>query len=90
MIFQQRRTAEHFCERLYRFKEPYKLRYTRSDYLPMADRLRQDQYNMEGCLKILLKSLHFYDMDDLNPNDEIIGGMVKSPLQLSIMRSLSF
>lgn len=84
MVFSQRRTAEHICERLYRYfvKDTISSDAHNQVILPMADMLRQDQYNLEGCLKQLLKSHHFYDMDDLDAGDETIGGMIKSPLQL--------
>jgi hypothetical protein len=39
-------------------------------------------YNLLSVLQTLLISKHFYDEDNADSSDEIIGGVVKSPLQL--------
>lgn len=44
---------------------------------------------MQEVVSTLLTSKHFYDKDDANPADEIIGGMLKSPLDL-VAQTLSF
>jgi len=40
-------------------------------------------------LRKLLKSQHFFDLDDSTNADEIIGGLIRSPLELSL-QSISF
>jgi len=46
-------------------------------------------YELVPVVKKLLKSQHFYDEDDGNATDNIIGGKVKSALELT-MQSLNF
>jgi len=55
----------------------------------MAVILQANNYNIEPALKTLLKSEHFYDLDNTDNTDELVGGMIKSPLE-SIVQTLSF
>lgn len=91
MIFNQVETARNLCRRLYR----YFVHRNISDEIetdiivPLADDLKNNGYNVGPVLKKLLSSQHFYDTDDSNNADEIVGGMIKSPLELSL-QALSF
>jgi hypothetical protein len=48
---------------------------------PLASDLYTNGYNILPVLRRLLSSQHFYDLDDSNPADETIGGIIKSPIQ---------
>ncbi|MEL7342971.1 MAG: DUF1800 family protein, partial [Bacteroidota bacterium] len=50
----------------------------------LAQTFRQNDFHFEPVLEQLFKSTHFYDEDDTDNGDEIIGGMIKSPLELYI------
>jgi uncharacterized protein (DUF1800 family) len=84
MIFNQPETARAFCRRLYRFFVSDRITSEiESDIIsPLASQLQTDGYEVSGVLKTLLKSVHFYDEDDSNSNDEVVGGKIKSPLEL--------
>jgi hypothetical protein len=49
---------------------------------PLALQFSADNYELENILKKLLKSVHFFDEDDSDNTDEVIGGKIKSPLEL--------
>jgi hypothetical protein len=49
---------------------------------PLADLLIANNFNLIPVLETLLVSQHFYDEDTINNSDEIIGSIVKSPIQL--------
>ncbi len=91
MIFSQNETAKTICRRLYRFFVSANITAEiESDIIaPLATTLRDNNYNLEIAMKQLLKSQHFYDADDSNSGDEIIGGLVKTPLDL-LFPSISF
>jgi uncharacterized protein (DUF1800 family) len=84
MVFNQDATARTICRKLYRYFVSGNITSEiESDIIePLAQTLRTNDYNLEITLKQLLKSQHFYDADDSNSTDEIIGALVKSPLEL--------
>ncbi len=84
MIFIQEETAKSICRRLYRyFVHSNITTEVETDIItPLANTMRDNDYNLEITLKQLLKSQHFYDKDDADSNNEIIGGLLKSPLDL--------
>jgi uncharacterized protein (DUF1800 family) len=84
MIFDQTATAKNICRKLYRFfvHDTITTEVETDIIAPMAAALIQSNYVLEPVVKLLLKSAHFYDMDDANATDELIGGVIKSPLQL--------
>ncbi len=84
MIFDQDETAKYFCRKLYRFFVSDKLtQEIENDIIaPLASDLYSNGYNILPVLKKILKSQHFYDEDDSSNTDEIIGGKMKSPLEL--------
>ena len=55
--------------------------------VPLAVIFRTN-YNLQDTIDALLASKHFYDKDDSDATDEIIGGLVKSPLDL-VMQTLT-
>lgn len=79
MIFAKEETAKHLARKLYRWFVYYHIDETIEVNIikPLADKIRMDDYNLVGALKMLLKSEHFYEQ-------ELIGSMVKSPADFSI------
>lgn len=84
MIFGKIETARLYCRRLYRyFVSPNITNEIESDIIiPLAQQLKDSDYVTEGIITSLLTSKHFYDLDDSDNKDEIIGALVKSPLEL--------
>ena len=60
--------------------------------IPLADDLYNNGYEILPVVKKLLESQHFFDAADSDPTDEIIGSIIKSPLQLlsSTITNLGF
>jgi hypothetical protein len=83
MVFSKVATARHFCRKLYTYFVRSKItaEIEQNVIIPLADELLANQYEILPTVRRLLQSRHFYDQDDSNPVDEILGGMVKSPLQ---------
>ena len=90
MIFNQDETAKNICRKLYRFfvRRTISADVETNIIVPLAATLRTNGYDLSFALKQLLKSQHFYDADDANPNDNTIGALIKSPLEL-VLHSLS-
>jgi len=86
MIFEQDQTAVAICARLYRMfvRRQISEAIHVDIILPLAETLRSNDYRIVEPLRQLLKSQHFYDEDNDNPEDEIIGGLIKSPLELQV------
>lgn len=84
MIFDKVETARSYVRRLYHFFVSDIINdEIESDVIePLALQLWTDNYQVENTLKKLLKSVHFYDEDDSDNTNEIIGGKIKSPLEL--------
>ncbi len=84
MIFDKVETARAYVRRLYLFfvAENITVEIEQDIIEPLALQLWTDNYEVVDVLKKLLKSVHFYDEDDSNNTDEIIGGKIKSPLEL--------
>ena len=84
MVFFQQATAKSYCRKLYRYFVKSNITDEIEDHIinPLATDLYEGDYNILPIIKKLLISQHFYDEDDTNASDEIIGGLIKSPLQL--------
>ena len=83
MVFDQLETAKNYVRKMYRM-------YVRSEWsqdvedgiiTPLAQQLKNNGYNLLDVLQTLLKSKHFFDLDDSDSTNENIGGIIKSPLQ---------
>lgn len=91
MVFAQPETAKNLCRRLYR----YFVHKNISDEIendiivPLANTLIANNFEVKPVLKRLFESEHFYDADDSDNADEIIGGLIKSPMEL-VLQSLSY
>jgi hypothetical protein len=84
MIFAKDTTAISFVRKLYRYfvKSEWDDEVENDIILPLATQLKNDNYEILPTVKTLLISQHFYDEDDIDNSDEIIGAIIKSPLQL--------
>lgn len=91
IVFSQDETARNICRKLYRFFVGRNITSEiENDIIePLANTLRSNNYNLEVTLKRLLKSQHFYDLDDNTQGDHIIGGMIKSPLEM-VLQTMTF
>ncbi len=80
MIFSQEETARFFVRKLYRWFVFYQIdERTEGEVIePLAQLLRQSDYQVKPVLSVLLKSAHFHD-------DQNIGAMIKSPLDFIVM-----
>lgn len=91
MIFAQMATAKTICRKLYRFFVSSELNpEIESDIIdPLALTLFNSGYDLGTTLRELLKSVHFYDEDDADATNEIIGGLMRSPLEL-VLHALAY
>jgi uncharacterized protein (DUF1800 family) len=83
LVLSKEETAKFICRKLYRFFVSRKIsaEIENDIIVPLATTFRAT-YNFQEVIDQLLKSQHFYDLDDSDSTDEIIGGLVKSPLDL--------
>jgi len=82
MVFAQPETARNICRKIYQF---FVHRDLTSDVetniiTPLGALLQTNNYDLSVVYKKLFKSKYFFDEDDAISGDEIIGGLVKSPL----------
>lgn len=91
MTFAQAATARTFCRRLYHFLVSRNITpEIESDIIvPLADTMIAANYEIKPVLEQLLQSQHFFDMDDSDNADEIVGGLIKSPVELAL-QAISF
>ncbi len=84
LVFSQLNTAKNIVRKLYRFfvKGNITPEVENDIITPLANDLFANGYEIMPVLRKLLTSLHFYDLDDSNSNDENIGAMIKSPVNL--------
>lgn len=84
MVFNKTETAKNICRKMYRyFVYSHISAEVENDIItPLAQLLKSSNYELKPVLTKLLTSLHFYDADDANDKDEIIGAKIKSPLEL--------
>ena len=84
MVFSQEATALNYVKKIYRFfvKSEWSQETEDTVINDLAQELILNNFQIYSVIKKLLSSTHFYDLNDENSNDEIIGSIVKSPLQL--------
>lgn len=84
MVFEQAETAKAYCRKLYRFfvKSEWDDEVESEIIDPLSQQLINDNYDILPTVTTLLSSKHFFDQADDVDNDEIVGAIVKSPLQL--------
>jgi len=86
MVFNQPETAKNYCRRLYRYFVSRTITpEIETDIItPLATTMMANNYNIVPVVKQLLTSQHFYDEDDATSGDEVIGAIVKSPIDLML------
>lgn len=91
MIFTQDETARFICRKIYRQFIYYKITdEIEADIIePLAQTFRDNNFDILPVITQLLKSQHFYDMDNATTPDDHIGAMIKSPVEL-VMGTLKF
>ena len=79
VIFEQDNVSKFICRKFYRYFLNYEIdaEVEANIIEPMAQILREDDYEVERALKTLLSSEHFY-------GEEVIGCMIKNPLDFVI------
>ena len=94
MVFDKEATAKAYVEKLYRFfvKSEWSISDEANIINPLTQLLIDNDYEIMPVVRAILSSQHFYDAGDSDPSDEILGSIVKSPLQLlsSAIRNLGF
>ncbi len=83
MVFSKQATALNICRKLYIYfvKGTITSEVETDIIIPLATELKTNNYELVPTVRRLLQSLHFYDLDDSDSNDETIGGIIKSPIQ---------
>ncbi|MNK02306.1 hypothetical protein D3C87_201270 [compost metagenome] len=86
MIFDSPHTAKHICRRIYRQFVYYDITAEiEADIIePLANTLVSSNYDIFPVLEILLCSEHFYDLDTPITEDNNIGAIIKSPMDLVV------
>ena len=86
MIFNQEETSKFFCRKLYRFFMYYNINdEIETDIItPLATTLRSNNFEIAPVLEQLLKSEHFFDLDNSIKEDDLQGAIIKSPLEITL------
>jgi uncharacterized protein (DUF1800 family) len=84
MIFSQKETARFIARKLYRFFVYHFIsEEVEQDVIEALAQVLLDQdYSLIELLKVLLKSEHFYDSDDTVKENDNIGALIKSPVDM--------
>jgi uncharacterized protein (DUF1800 family) len=91
LVLAQPEGSKNFCRRLYHFFVTRNIPQEVEDDIitPLAQLLVDSNFEIKPVLEKLLQSEHFYDVDDSNNADEIVGALIKSPLDLTL-QALTF
>ncbi|MEZ4919859.1 MAG: DUF1800 family protein [Saprospiraceae bacterium] len=86
MVFAQEETARNFCRRLYHFFITRKISdEVENDIIGgLAQTLIDNNFEILPVLNQLFQSEHFFDQDDSDNADEIVGALIKSPMELAL------
>lgn len=86
MIFNSPHAAKNICRRIYREFVYYDITpEIETDIIaPLAVTLEQNNFDITSVLQVLLTSEHFYDLDSAPTDDNNIGAIIKSPLDLLV------
>jgi len=86
MVHAQDATARFYCTKLYRYFVSKNItdEVNQDIIYPLAQTLKDNNYELKPTLEQLLTSQHFYDEDDNSAEDEIIGSLIKSPMDLAL------
>ncbi len=83
MIFQKDETARFLCRKLYRFFVYYKIddEIEQDIIEPLAQTMRENNYEVKPVLERLFRSKHFYDADNTSTQDDHAGALIRSPIE---------
>ncbi|MBK86374.1 MAG: hypothetical protein CMC86_04150 [Flavobacteriaceae bacterium] len=83
MIFSNLETAKSYCRKAYRFfvRREWSSDVENNIIYPLSVQLMNSNYNLLNVVQTLLQSQHFYDEDNSDSTNEIVGGMIKPPVQ---------
>ncbi len=86
MVFASPNTAKHIVRRVYRQFVYFDItQEIETDIIePLASTLMANNYDLMSVLEILLQSEHFYDVDTPQTNDNSVGAIIKSPIEVVI------
>jgi uncharacterized protein (DUF1800 family) len=86
MVFASPHTPKHICRRIYREFVYYNITpEVETDIIePLANTLVSNNYDITSVLEVLFQSEHFYDLDTPITEDNNIGAIIKSPMDLVI------
>lgn len=86
MVFASPHTARHICRRIYREFVYYNITpEVETDIIePLANTLVSNNFDITSVLGVLFQSEHFYDLDTPITEDNNIGAIIKSPMDLVI------
>ncbi|MNU83956.1 hypothetical protein D3C71_736660 [compost metagenome] len=86
LIFNSPHTAKHICRRIYREFAYYDITTEiETDIIePLATVLINNNFDILPVLEVLFQSEHFYDLDTPITEDNNIGAIIKSPMDLVI------
>ena len=86
MVFASPHTAKFICRKLYRFFVYYDITpEIENDIIaPLAALLIQQNYEIKPVVEALLKSSHFFDKDDQVLQNNNIGAIIKSPMEITV------
>ncbi|MDX2432446.1 MAG: DUF1800 family protein, partial [Bacteroides sp.] len=84
MIFSQQETGRFIARKLYRFFVYHFISdEVENDIIePLAQLLISNDFSIKELLEVLLKSEHFYDADDAVKENDNVGALIKSPVDL--------
>ncbi len=84
MMFAQPETGRFVARKLYRFFVYHFISPEVETGIiePLAQVLRDNEFSIIEALKVLLKSEHFYDADDTEQENNNMGALIKSPVDL--------
>ncbi len=86
MIFDSPHTARNICRRIYREFVYFDITpEIETDIIePLAVILQTNNFEITSVLEVLFASEHFYDVDNVPTDDNNIGAIIKSPLDLVV------
>jgi len=86
MIFAQEATAKNIVRKLYRYFCYYKIDDDIEQNIiePLTQTFINQDFELLPVLQQLLSSVHFYDEDDTVESNNIIGAIVKSPIDVVV------
>jgi uncharacterized protein (DUF1800 family) len=84
MIFAQQETGRFIARKLYRFFVYHLITdEAEADIIePLAQILMDNEFSIQELLTVLLKSEHFYDADDVVKENDNVGALIKSPVDV--------